>query len=180
MDPTLPGGNHLEQTLRAVARDDAALVPAAHVEARLREHVRTLRHASRQALRPDSGPRRASTPASWRTWAAAVAAGVLFAVIWRMVPSQPPERLAPEEPAPEFAAEFLPLPYAHVPVARGHVVRMPVPRTALASFGLGPGRAGDDGSVLADVFVGEDGIARSVRFVGLSLQEHAIQEDTVQ
>ena len=175
MDPTLPGGEPLEQTLRALARDDAALVPAAHVEARLREHVRTLRPSSGQALRPDSGPRRASTPASWRPWAAAVAAGLLFAVIWRMVPSQAPERLAPEEPAPEFAAEFLPLPYAHVPVARGHIVRMPVPRTALASFGLDPGRAGDTRTVLADVFVGEDGIARSVRFV-----DPAIQEDTVQ
>ena len=174
MDPTLPGGEPLEQTLRALARDDAALVPPAQVEAGLRGHVQALRQSSGQALRPGSGQDRA-TSSSWRSWAAAAAAGVLFVLIWRLVPSQAPERLAPGESTPAFTAEFLPLPYAHVPVARGHIVRMSVPRTALATFGLDPGRAGDTRTVLADVFVGEDGIARSVRFV-----DPAIQEDTVQ
>jgi hypothetical protein len=169
---TLPGDRHLEAALRALAREDAALRPAPDVEARLRARVQALRHRS--------GRGRTATAASWRTttWqtAAAAAAGILFVLIWRFVPSQAPARLAVQPaPAPAFTAEFLPLPYAHVPVARGNIVRMPVPRAALAAFGLDPGRAGDTGTVLADVFVGEDGIARSVRFV-----DPAIQEDSVQ
>jgi hypothetical protein len=168
VDPTLPGGERLEQTLRVLAREDTVLRPSPAVEARLRARV--------QALRPGSRRNRASAPPYWRTWGATAAAGIVFVLIWRFVPSQAPERLAFQDShPPALAAEFLPLPYAHVPVARGHIVRMPVPRAALTAFGLDPGRAGDDTSVLADVFVGEDGIARSVRFI-----DPAIQEDSVQ
>lgn len=168
MDPTLPGDDRLADTLRALVREDAALRPAARVETDLRARVR--------GLRPGTGQARASRPAIWRTWATAAAAGLLFLLIWRVVPSQPPERLTSRAlPEPSLGTEFLPLPYAHVPVARGHIVRMSVPRTALAAFGLDPGRAGDDTSILADVFVGEDGLARSVRFVDPSTQEDSVQ-----
>ena len=168
MDPTLPGNQRLEDTLRALARQDDALRPSPHVEAQLRARV--------QALRPSSTEAGTPARATWHAWAGAAAAAVLFVLIWRLVPSQPPERItARDVPAPTLRSDFLPLPYAHVPVATGHIVRMSVPRTALATFGLDPGRAGDTRTVLADVFVGEDGIARSVRFV-----DPAIQEDTVQ
>jgi hypothetical protein len=187
VDPTQPGdglqarqpgdgrfeATRLQETLRALAREDAALHPSPAVEERLRARV--------QALRQSSGQDRAAAGATWHTWAGAVAAGLLFVLIWRVVPSQPPGRIALREaPAPALAAEFLPLPYFHVPVATGHIVRMVVPRTALATFGLDPGRANDTSTVLADVFVGEDGIARSVRFVDSALREDAIQEDAIQ
>jgi hypothetical protein len=176
VDPTLPGNRHLEDTLRALSREDRALHPSPRVEAQLLARVQALRLDSGQASRPASGPSTAPTAVTWPAWAGAAAAGVLFVLIWRFVPARPPERItAREAPAPAVASEFLPLPYAHVPVATGHIVRMSVPRTALAAFGLDPGRAGDTRTVLADVFVGEDGIARSVRFV-----DPAIQEDTVQ
>ena len=53
--------------------------------------------------------------------------------------------------------------YSNVPVEDGHTVRVELPQAALSSFGL----AADDtsGTVLADVLVGQDGLARAVRFV---------------
>ena len=168
MDPTLPGGTPLEETLRALAREDDALGPPARVEAHLRARVR--------ALRQSSGQGRAAAPAAWHTWVTAAAAALLFIMVWRFVPAHPPDRLARfERPAPALVTGFLPLPYAHVPVAQGQIVRMTVPRAALAAFGLDPGGAGDDTVIFADVFVGEDGIARSVRFVDPSIQEDRVQ-----
>jgi hypothetical protein len=47
----------------------------------------------------------------------------------------------------------------------GHVVRVELPRTALVSMGLpmNPERAGE--LVKADVLMGDDGVARAIRFV---------------
>jgi hypothetical protein len=65
----------------------------------------------------------------------------------------------------------MPLVYSGVPIVDGHVVRMEVPRASLVSFGLVPVDSADgaqgtsSGTVLADVIVGEDGLARAVRFV---------------
>jgi hypothetical protein len=72
-----------------------------------------------------------------------------------------------ERPA-EAATAFLPLIYSNVPITNGQVVRMEVPRAALASFGLASIDIRDGasaGTVLADVLVGDDGLARAVRFV---------------
>jgi hypothetical protein len=56
------------------------------------------------------------------------------------------------------------------------MVRLAVPRTALAAFGLTPLESPDrvsTGTVLADVLVGDDGLARAVRFVRPATdQEH--------
>ena len=67
----------------------------------------------------------------------------------------------------EVTTAFLPLMYSAVPATRAHLVRIEVPRTALASFGLGAidSVPGASGTVLADLLVGEDGLARAVRFV---------------
>jgi len=46
----------------------------------------------------------------------------------------------------------------------GHLVRVELPRSALASFGL-PVNAEAGGRVKADVLLGEDGLARAIRFV---------------
>jgi len=72
---------------------------------------------------------------------------------------------------------FLPLAYSGVPIVNGHIVRMEVPRASLVSFGLVPADAADggpgasSGTVLADVVVGEDGLARAVRFVRRSIRK---------
>jgi len=71
-------------------------------------------------------------------------------------------------PPIEIATAFVPLAYSAVPLTGARVVRLEVPRTALTAFGLTPLDAVEDtrtGTVLADVVVGDDGLARAVRFV---------------
>ncbi|HEX8294403.1 MAG TPA: hypothetical protein VF570_21790 [Pyrinomonadaceae bacterium] len=69
--------------------------------------------------------------------------------------------------AQEVATEFIPLvqggPYAQA--EEGHLVRVELPRSALASFGLPVNAESQGGRVKADVLMGEDGVARAIRFV---------------
>lgn len=66
----------------------------------------------------------------------------------------------------DVETEVFPLKYSNVPVTNGQTIRLELPQAALASFGL----EADDtsGTVLADVIVGQDGLARAVRFVRLA------------
>jgi hypothetical protein len=68
---------------------------------------------------------------------------------------------------PEIATEFLPLGYDHAMNLQdgGQIMRVEVPRSTLASFGLpiNMNRAGQ--RVKADLLVGWDGSARAIRFV---------------
>ena len=77
----------------------------------------------------------------------------------------------------ELVTEFFPLTYSNVPARGGYVVRMQVPPSALASFGAAAFTS-DNASqnVLADVVVGDDGLARAVRFVRVTSSER--QEQT--
>jgi hypothetical protein len=75
---------------------------------------------------------------------------------------------ASDRPAEE-ASEFFPLMYSNVPVTNGQTVRLELPQSALASFGLEADDA--SGTVLADVLVGQDGLARAVRFVRTTTSE---------
>lgn len=67
----------------------------------------------------------------------------------------------------EIATDFLPLTHENdsQPMESGQVIRVQVPRTALASFGLpiNPERA--DVPVKADLLLAEDGSARAIRFI---------------
>jgi hypothetical protein len=63
----------------------------------------------------------------------------------------------------EVASEIFPLMYSNVPVTNGQTIRLELPQATLASFGLKADDAG--GTVLADVLIGQDGLARAVRFV---------------
>lgn len=69
--------------------------------------------------------------------------------------------------AQEVATEFMPLVHAgqYAQAEEGHLVRVEVPRSALASFGLPVNAEASGGSVKADVLMGQDGIARAIRFV---------------
>lgn len=75
--------------------------------------------------------------------------------------------LSGEARAQEITTEFIPLmqgaPYP--PAEESHLVRVELPRSALASFGLPVGAESTGGRVKADVLLGEDGIARAIRFV---------------
>ena len=143
--------SELSAALRALAEDDAKLGASRHVEKRLLSEFRAIARARRR--RTGLG-------------VPSVAAALLLAIalyVWRIGNPQPS---APEEVIAEVATEFLPLPYSHVPMNTGSTVRIEVPATALVSFGLAPTdfREGQ-GTVQADVLVGEDGLARAVRFV---------------
>ncbi len=80
-------------------------------------------------------------------------------------PSRPAQ--AADARAQEVATEFIPLVHAgqYAPAEEGHLVRVEVPRSALVSFGLPVNAEATGGSVKADVLMGQDGIARAIRFV---------------
>ena len=95
----------------------------------------------------------------------AAAAVVLFA-LWIGSNFRPSR--SREARVAEVTTDFMPLAYSRVPSTNLQVVRLAVPRTALISFGLTPPEPLDGtftDTVLADVLVGDDGLARAVRFV---------------
>jgi hypothetical protein len=148
----------LNAALRVLAEDDAKLSASSDVEKRLLSEVRAVSRARRR-----------------RTWlgvstvAAALLLGI-FLYVSRTENRQPSDVVKtpapPEEVVDEVVTEYLPLPYYHVPTNTGSTVRIELPVTALVSFGLAPSDFREkDGKVQADVLVGEDGLARAVRFV---------------
>jgi hypothetical protein len=145
------GRPSLDTALRAMAEDEAQLGASAGIEARLLAEVRSIAAARRRRM----------------AIAALAAAAVVLLALWigsqRFLPSQSSEaRVA------EVTTDFMPLAYSSVPSTNLQVVRLAVPRTALVSFGLTPPEPLDrmfTDTVLADVLVGDDGLARAVRFV---------------
>jgi hypothetical protein len=149
----------LTAALRALAEDETRAGASSSVEARLLAEVRSIAQARRR-----------------RTHAtvAALAAALFLAVavpLWRATAHRPPADSAATHSVVsvgEVATAFFPLRYSTVPMTGGQIVRMQVPQSALGSFGLASGDVLDGASsrtVLADVLVGEDGLARAVRFV---------------
>lgn len=67
----------------------------------------------------------------------------------------------------EVATEFYPLTYSAIPVNHGSLVRLELPAASLAALGVDPAAVAgpQQQSIVADVLVGEDGLARAVRFV---------------
>ena len=151
--------DELTTALRRLADEDAAMTASPHVEARLREEVRLIARA-----------RAHRTRVRVMQIAAAVVLVAAATAWWTLSHRQaPPEPAAPEE----VVTQYFPLFYSSVPAEVLHVVRMEVPRESLARFGLLPGDAlgRATGTVLADVLVGDDGLARAVRFVQKVSQE---------
>jgi hypothetical protein len=74
----------------------------------------------------------------------------------------------PPEPPEEIVTEFFPLMDAPPPFERGQLVRMLVPASTMRTVGLpiAPERWND--RVQADVLVGEEGMARAIRFVSFT------------
>lgn len=151
----------LADGLRAVAEDDERLGASNAVGLRLLAEVQAIADARRRR-------------AMLLSLTAAAALGTALAVpAWRSL--QSPPDVPPEGPVVtrELVTEFFPLRYSNVPARGGYVVRMQVPRTAMASFGATPPAGiSNDQNILADVVVGDDGLARAVRFV------QVIQEQT--
>lgn len=74
-----------------------------------------------------------------------------------------PARKAPP-PTPDREEQFFPLLYSDA-AESVQVVRVKLPRAALASFGVPLAEEPGQDKIQADVALGEDGIARAVRFV---------------
>jgi hypothetical protein len=148
-----PQARHfLESALRALAKDDARVGASPGVEARLLAEVQSIAAARRRRM---------------VIAACAMAAAVLFALTassWKFFSRTP----SGGAHVAEVSTAFMPLDYGSVPATNVQIVRLAVPRAALASFGLTPLETVDRTStdtVLADVLVGDDGLARAVRFV---------------
>lgn len=78
-----------------------------------------------------------------------------------------PQRAAAVERPGEVVTDFFPLPYAETlsPLEPGYVVRVKLPRSALSSLGLSVNEERAAEPVRADVVLGQDGLARAIRFV---------------
>lgn len=72
-----------------------------------------------------------------------------------------------DEPASEIATAFIPLDTGRglAPADSLQLVRVELPRAALVSFGLPMNVERADQRIKADVLVGNDGVARAIRFV---------------
>jgi hypothetical protein len=120
--------------------------------------------AERQTQQPVFEPR---ATGKWE-WALTAAAAVIVGIAIPMWPTA--DRSRTSAPVSRHGlsvagveTEIFPLKYSNVPVTNGQTIRLELPRTALASFGLEADET--SGTVLADVLVGQDGLARAVRFV---------------
>jgi hypothetical protein len=69
--------------------------------------------------------------------------------------------------APEIATDFFPLTFAAESISSegGHLVRVTIPRSALVAMGLPVNVYRAAEHVSADVIVGDDGLARAIRFI---------------
>ena len=162
MDERTSTDRTLTAALRAVAADEERWRTSATVEAHLLATVRGRGRARRR--------RRATLLLA--------AAAALFAAIvipsgdLRGGPSGDARRGGSASGveslgAHEITTDFYPLAYSLVPASDGRIVRLEVSRAALDRFGAGwfGDSSNPSSTVLADVVVGDDGLARAVRFV---------------
>lgn len=99
---------------------------------------------------------------TWPAWAMAAAAAIaLFAILAR-VPEPLPQEAAPREVHTDFFALD---PYAGEAAGDAYIVRVRVPRAAMANFGLPVRPELLDQRVEADLLVGGDGMTKAIRFV---------------
>jgi hypothetical protein len=76
-----------------------------------------------------------------------------------------PSRVEAQRETREVVTDFIPVDYDPEPVEHGRMVRVRLPRSALAAFGLPVNEQLAEEAIQADVVLGEDGLARAVRFV---------------
>ena len=146
----------ITQALRRLKEEDEAMSASPGVEARLLQEVRRLR------------PRQRWSPQLIAALTAAAIVAATVSIAWWAR-----SRAVPELVTQETTTEFFPLFYSSVPAVQTHLVRVELPPESLTRFGLmsADGISRPSGTVLADVLVGDDGLARAVRFVRKVSQE---------
>ena len=154
----------LTQALRRLAEADRTMTTSPAVEARLRAEVRAM-----------GGRSKTWNGGTLLALAASVTICVSVPALWWRTHRQAGPTDAPDATtvAREATTEFFPLFYRSIPSSSEHIVRMEVPLASLAQFGLASAHDMDrtTGTVIADVLVGDDGLARAVRFVRPIFQE---------
>jgi hypothetical protein len=150
----------LTRVLGLLAAQDAGLEVAPTTGERLRSNVRALDSGA-------SATRRWSRP---RTAFIGLAAAVLvaWAVAARLWPTPTPRPAVPEAARLEEPFEFAPLVYGQTldDADALHLTRVRVSRSALVSLGWPAPTGQEEGPpVEADVLIGQDGLARGIRFV---------------
>lgn len=150
----------LTAALRGMADEDARAGASDLVAARLRAEFRRAAAADRTVAARRNAVRLAT--------AAALVTGLAIPA-WRLSQKTPGGTRSSALVSREITTDFMPLTYSDVPLSGGQIVRLEVPRAALESFGLAPSDAASASpsteTVLADVVIGDDGLARAVRFV---------------
>jgi hypothetical protein len=146
--------------------DDGFTGASEHVRARLLAEVRSIGRARRR-----------------RSFVAlAAAAGIVTVVglgVWQMTGAGTLDEETHAGPnRTEVTTPFFALLPGAMPSSTTHIVRVEVPRRALASFGLATREVAQSSSdtVLADLLVGDDGLARAVRFVQVTALLAALEE----
>jgi ferric-dicitrate binding protein FerR (iron transport regulator) len=138
----------LDEALGALAAESAGRGAPERVEAALRREFRRRRRRQR---------------APW--WAAAAAVVALAVLLAALRPGRPAAPQA-EAASGRVQTEFIPI--AHGQPFRleegGRIVRVRMPRTALASFGLPVNQERLSEGIQADVLLGEDNLVRAIRF----------------
>jgi hypothetical protein len=146
--------DELTRALKALARDDERMA-GIPMSPRLRQELR-------QSCRAAS--------VSSRRFGYALAAPLFAALVWPIWLATRHMSTSGDSSRPatrEVVTSFLPLTYGPVPMTDGRIVRIELPRSSLAALGLllAEDVSAERDTVLADVVVGEDGLARAVRFV---------------
>jgi hypothetical protein len=145
--------------LRAALRDVAAPPPDEQVlRAQFRKHLR--KHTSKVAAERAGGSRRIPLAAAAAVVLAVGAAAAVFML--RDEGGAPPivTADAPSDARPAVGAFQPLLSSPGLPSSSYSVVRVRIP---VSAFAVVPGTA-DDGTIEADLLVGEDGLARAIRF----------------
>jgi uncharacterized protein YcaQ len=146
----------LTASLRQMAAADAVSKGASPaVRARLLQEVRAVARAERRSV--------------MKLYALAAVLVIATAIpVWQLSTRTATDTsLRPSAASLEVATDFYPLTYSAIPVNQGRLLRLEMPAASLAALGVDPAAVAgpQQGSVVADVLVGEDGLARAVRFV---------------
>ena len=143
----------VEESLRALRESLRAKRAPGRVEHRLVAAFRERQRNQRQSRR-------------WHWLAAAAAVALILVAVLVLRPdAEAPGQLSPLV-AQEVATDYIPVVFGPPLEADefSQVIRISVPRSEMARYGL-PVDGGPAARVKADVVLGEDGIARAIRFV---------------
>jgi hypothetical protein len=170
----------LQQLLLRLSGSFRELKPSSRIQEEIREAYRSrIQAAQRQA----AAPQRKASP-RWLVAAAAIVLAVAAGWLYRTtnIPWSPDARneqgsvsdpslnRTPEIqlPAERMYSEFIPIGNCRSVdcLDRAHMMRIDLPRSSVSYFGIPKTKIRSRGDrIAADVLVGEDGIARAIRFV---------------